>query len=68
MKDSQDELERLKLAKKLPDDFKDIKETIHANAFGVLEALLNLIGQQLTYFATAAGILGSILAVNNHIY
>jgi hypothetical protein len=59
LKDCDVELGRLETAKRIPDGFLEIKETVHTNAFGVLEATLNLVGQQLTYFATNGGKLGS---------
>ena len=58
--DSQNELERLKMARRIPDEFHVVKGAIFANAFGVFEAMLNLIGQQLAYYATTGGKLGSV--------
>jgi hypothetical protein len=59
LKAIQYELKRLELAKRIPGDFQDIKEIVYANGFGVFEAMLNFVGQQLTYFATAGGKLGA---------
>jgi hypothetical protein len=48
------ELKRAKLAKLVPEDFKDLSAVIYATSFEVVEAMLNLIGLQLTYFGTFA--------------
>jgi len=37
---------------------KDIKSVVHAAAFGVLEAMLNLVGRELTYFQIRGGKMG----------
>jgi hypothetical protein len=58
LKDSEHELQRLAMVKSIPDDVKYMKEIIEMNALGVLEAILNLVGQQLSYFATTVGKLG----------
>jgi hypothetical protein len=58
LKSMQYEIARLKLIKHIPDDFKEIKATMKTNAFGVLEAMLNLVGQQLVYFGTNLGKVG----------
>jgi hypothetical protein len=59
LKDSENELKRLKLAEEIP-NIKDIRANVHASAFGVMEAILNLVGQQLIYFATILGKTGLI--------
>jgi len=55
------EIARLKLIKHIPDDFTEIRETVKMNAFGVLEAMLNLVGQQLVYFGTYLGKFGRFI-------
>jgi hypothetical protein len=39
----------------IPERYSDVKPTVHAAAFGTLEAMLNFIGQQLSYFRTRGG-------------
>jgi hypothetical protein len=69
LKISEKEIARLEIANKIPDAFKDIKDTVKDNAFDVLTAMLNLVGEQLLYFATALGKTGlpSSLRVLNHV-
>jgi hypothetical protein len=62
LKNCENEIERLGLAKKIPAAFNDDKTTVQDNAFGVLTAILNLIGEQLLYFATVGGKIGLTLA------
>jgi hypothetical protein len=49
------QLERLSLVHKVPDTVKDIQNVVHATVFGVLEAMLNLIGRELAYFQVRGG-------------
>jgi hypothetical protein len=51
----QEELERLDIVRMIPERYSDVKPTVHAAAFGTLEAMLNFIGQQLSYFRTRGG-------------
>ena len=53
-----EQLDRLSLIYRIPDTVKEIKSIVHAAAFGVLEAMLNLIGRELTYFQIRGGKLG----------
>ena len=56
MEDGKEELQRLKYVKEirgnLPSDFKD---RLEANSFNVLSCLLNLVGQNVSYYATFKG-------------
>jgi hypothetical protein len=46
-------LHRLELVQKIPDDLASgFKESLEANAFDVLSSLLNLVGENISYFAT----------------
>jgi hypothetical protein len=58
LKNCENEIRRLAMAEQIPDAFEDIKPTIQDNAFGVLEAILNLVGEQLLYFTTVGGQIG----------
>ena len=55
IKNSERELGHLAMAQHIPDTFKEIKATVQDNAFGVLEAMLNLVGKQLYYLKTVTG-------------
>jgi hypothetical protein len=53
LKDGQHELERLNLVKAIPGDLAlDLRAKLEANAFNVLTSLLNLVGSNVSYFAT----------------
>jgi hypothetical protein len=46
-------LHRLELVQKIPEDVSaGFKESLEANAFNVLTSLLNLVGENISYFAT----------------
>jgi len=47
-------LERLQVSQRIPENFGMIKATVYANAFAVLEAVLDLVRLQLMYLKTPA--------------
>lgn len=53
-----EQLDRLRLIHSIPDTVKEIKSVVHAAAFEVLEAMLNLLGRELTYFQIRGGKMG----------
>ena len=56
MEDGKEELERLKLVKEIPGNLSpDFKNRLEANAFNVLTCLLNLVGANVSYYATFEG-------------
>ena len=56
MEDGKEELQRLKLVKKIPQNLSPgLKNRLEANAFNTLTCLLNLVGVNLSYYATFEG-------------
>jgi hypothetical protein len=55
----QDELERLKYQNIIPESLSGIFVTVQVNALGVLSAMLDLVGEQLTYLETFAAKFGT---------
>jgi hypothetical protein len=52
LEDGKEELERLKFVKEIPESLDpDLKDRLEANAFNVLTSLLNLIGENVSYYA-----------------
>jgi hypothetical protein len=58
LKDMSTHLERLGVAQKIPENFGEIKAAVYANAFAVLEAVLDLVRLQVVYLKTPAKRLG----------
>ena len=54
----QDEIERLKQYAFIPEHLPDIRTTAQINALGVMEAMMDLVGQQLSYLSTFAAKFG----------
>jgi hypothetical protein len=52
LKDMKTHIQRLKLSHKLPEDFGKMKAMVYANAFTVLEAVLDLVRLHLKYLKT----------------
>lgn len=53
MEEGKEELERLKLVAEIPDDLNPkFKKRLEANAFNVLTCLLNVVAENVSYFAT----------------
>jgi len=53
LEDSKDVLHRLGLVRKIPTNLASgFEESFQANAFNVLSSLLNLVGYNISYFAT----------------
>jgi hypothetical protein len=51
--DGKDQLQRLKLVKGIPHDLAPgFKEGLEASAFNLLTSLLNLVGENIAYYAT----------------
>lgn len=48
------QLERLQVAKTIPEKFGRIKAAVHVNAFRVLQAIIDLLKVQLVYLRTPA--------------
>ena len=56
MEDGKEELQRLKLVKEIPENLSPgLKNRLEANAFNTLTCLLNLVGENLSYYATFEG-------------
>jgi len=52
LKDGNEELVRLKLVKEIPENLHPgLKDRLEANAFDVLTSLLNLVGENVSYYA-----------------
>jgi len=55
LEDAKEELERLALVKEIPGDLRPgFRDRVEANAFEILSSLLNLVGKNVSYFATFA--------------
>jgi hypothetical protein len=53
LKDGKEELQRLELFKEMPESLTPgLKDKLEANAFNVLTCLLNLVGENVSYYAT----------------
>ena len=53
LEDGKEEIQRLKLVKEIPKNLAPgLKDRLEANAFNVLGCLLNLVGENVSYFAT----------------
>lgn len=53
LEDGKEEIQRLKLVKEIPDNLSPgLKDRLEANAFNVLACLLNLVGENVSYYAT----------------
>jgi hypothetical protein len=53
LKDGKAELQRLELSKEIPENLAPgLKDKLEANAFNVLTCLLNLVGENVSYYAT----------------
>jgi hypothetical protein len=53
LEDGKEEIQRLKLVKEIPENLEHgLKDRLEANAFNVLGSLLNLVGKNVSYFAT----------------
>lgn len=63
MTEIQDEIERLRHHTFIPNHLPDIKTSAQVNALGVLEAMMDLVGQQLTYFDTFGAKLGRNITI-----
>jgi hypothetical protein len=56
LEDGKEEIQRLKLVKAIPEDLAPgLKNRLEANAFNVLACLLNLVGENVSYYATFEG-------------
>jgi hypothetical protein len=56
LEDGKEELQRLKLVKEIPENLSPVlKNRLEANAFNALTCLLNLVGANLSYYATFEG-------------
>jgi hypothetical protein len=53
-----DHLERLRIAQEIPDSFGKMKARVYANAFSVLQAVLDLVRLQLVYLKTPVKLVG----------
>jgi len=53
LEDGKEELLRLRIVKEIPENLvSDLKDRLESNAFNVLSFLLNLVGKNVSYFAT----------------
>jgi len=53
LKDGKAELQRLELFKEMPESLgPGLRDKLEANAFNVLTSLLNLVGENVSYYAT----------------